>query len=104
MVDVDYFAMGIDVKGELTRSVASDSGHCLLADIVNLQCMGCSGRPGRRQNSSRTAKQIKNPRRERDRTSQGDFLALTIIRTETNGDAQWTSEDFSRVQSLRLQR
>jgi glycogen debranching enzyme len=35
MEDEGYFAMGIDSKGELIRSVASDPGHCLLAGIVD---------------------------------------------------------------------
>ncbi|HEY6467741.1 MAG TPA: glycogen debranching N-terminal domain-containing protein [Candidatus Acidoferrales bacterium] len=30
-----YFALGIDAKGELIRSVASDPGHCLLSGIVD---------------------------------------------------------------------
>ena len=34
MDDEGTFAMGIDNKGELIRSVASDPGHCLLSGIV----------------------------------------------------------------------
>lgn len=34
MEDEGYFALGIDDKGELIRSVASDPGHCLLTGIV----------------------------------------------------------------------
>lgn len=30
-----YLAMGIDAKGRLIRSIASDPGHCVLAGIVN---------------------------------------------------------------------
>lgn len=35
MEDEGTFAMGIDNKGELIRSVASDPGHCLLAGIID---------------------------------------------------------------------
>jgi hypothetical protein len=35
MEDEGYFAMGIDARGELIRSVASDPGQCLLAGIVD---------------------------------------------------------------------
>ncbi len=34
MEDEGYIGLGIDPKGELIRSVASDAGHCLLAGIV----------------------------------------------------------------------
>lgn len=34
MKEEDYLAMGIDAKGKLIRSIASDPGHCLLAGIV----------------------------------------------------------------------
>ncbi|MGH9326923.1 MAG: glycogen debranching N-terminal domain-containing protein [Terriglobia bacterium] len=35
MEDEGYFGLGIDSKGELIRSVASDPGHCLLSGIVD---------------------------------------------------------------------
>ena len=35
MEDEGFYAMGIDCKGELIRSIASDAGHCLLAGIVD---------------------------------------------------------------------
>lgn len=35
MEDEGYFAIGIDSKGELIRSVASDPGHCLVSGIVS---------------------------------------------------------------------
>lgn len=35
MEDEGYLAMGIDDKGELIRSIASDAGHCILAGIVD---------------------------------------------------------------------
>lgn len=35
MEDEGFYAMGIDPKGELIRSVASDPGHCLLSGIVD---------------------------------------------------------------------
>jgi len=35
MEDEGYFAMGIDHRGELIRSIGSDPGHCLLAGIVD---------------------------------------------------------------------
>lgn len=35
MEDEQYFALGIDNKGELIRSIASDPGQCLLSGIVD---------------------------------------------------------------------
>lgn len=35
MEEEGYFAMGIDAKGELIRSIGSDPGHCVLAGIVD---------------------------------------------------------------------
>jgi glycogen debranching enzyme len=35
MDDEGYFAMGIDPRGDLIRTVASDPGHCLLSGIVD---------------------------------------------------------------------
>lgn len=35
MDDEHYFALGLDAKGDLIRSVASDPGHCLLSGIVD---------------------------------------------------------------------
>lgn len=35
MEDEGYIGFGIDPKGELIRSVASDAGHCLLAGIID---------------------------------------------------------------------
>ena len=35
MEEERYFALGIDAKGKLIRSVASDPGHCLLSGIVD---------------------------------------------------------------------
>ncbi|HKO10744.1 MAG TPA: glycogen debranching N-terminal domain-containing protein [Acidobacteriaceae bacterium] len=35
MEDEGFYAMGIDNKGELIRSIASDAGHCVLAGIVD---------------------------------------------------------------------
>jgi glycogen debranching enzyme len=35
MEEEGYFAIGIDSKGELIRSIASDPGHCLVSGIVD---------------------------------------------------------------------
>lgn len=35
MEDEQYYGLGIDHKGELIRSIASDPGHCLLSGIVD---------------------------------------------------------------------
>ncbi len=35
MEDEGYFGMGIDPKGDLIRTIASDPGHCLLSGIVD---------------------------------------------------------------------
>lgn len=35
MEDEGFYAMGIDSKGDLIRSIASDPGHCLLSGIVD---------------------------------------------------------------------
>jgi glycogen debranching enzyme len=35
MEDEGYYAMGIDSRGDLIRSIASDPGHCLLGGIVD---------------------------------------------------------------------
>ena len=35
MEEEGYYALGIDSKGELIRSIASDAGHCLLAGIAD---------------------------------------------------------------------
>ena len=35
MEDEGFYGMGIDNKGELIRSIASDAGHCVLAGIVD---------------------------------------------------------------------
>lgn len=35
MEEEGYFAIGIDSKGELIRSVASDPGHCLVSGIID---------------------------------------------------------------------
>lgn len=35
MEEESFYAMGIDSKGELIRSIASDPGHCLLSGIID---------------------------------------------------------------------
>lgn len=35
MEDEGFYAMGIDSRGELIRSISSDAGHCLLSGIVD---------------------------------------------------------------------